>query len=138
VQDDGTVTLLTGEKATLRDNQLLTLDGTFEDVALSPEGTAPVSSVIPPLKQSGETVSIAATDGVSIAGGVALVTRNGVAQPLSQELKLTNGTTVKADGTVRSADGKQIKLRENQRLTFDGTLLETPVRPSLPAPAPAR
>lgn len=52
VQGDGTVTLPSGEKASLRNNQLLTLSGTFEEVALSPQGTAPVSSVVTPKKIS--------------------------------------------------------------------------------------
>lgn len=44
VRPDGTVQLPNGEKAAIRNNQLLKLDGTFEDVALLPSGAAPVTS----------------------------------------------------------------------------------------------
>lgn len=133
VQGDGTVTLPSGEKAALRDNQLLTLSGNFEEVALSPQGTAPVSSVITPREKVGEEADISAIDGVTVSSGAAVVTRNGVTERLSQELKLTNGTKVTPDGTVTLADGKQVTLRANQVLTFEGLLRETPGR-SIPAP----
>lgn len=137
VQADGTVTLPGGEKVTLRDNQLLTLRGAFEDVALSPQGTAPVSSVVTPMKKVGEEVGISSTDGVTVSSGAAMVTRNGVTERLSQELKLANGTRVRPDGTVSFADGKQITLRSSQVLSFDGLVLETSAR-STPAPAAPR
>jgi hypothetical protein len=49
VRPDGSVLLPNGEKTSLLNNQLLTFQGTMESVALSPEGTAPVSSVIQPV-----------------------------------------------------------------------------------------
>lgn len=51
VQADGTVRLPNGDKAELHNNQLLTLEGKFEDVALNPQGLAPVTSVVPPAKK---------------------------------------------------------------------------------------
>jgi len=51
VQPDGAVLLPNGEKAELHNNQLLTLEGKFEDVALTPQGVAPVTSVVPPEKK---------------------------------------------------------------------------------------
>lgn len=41
---DGAVVLPNGEKASLKNNQLLTPDGVFEDVALTPDGLAPVTT----------------------------------------------------------------------------------------------
>ncbi len=133
VQADGSVTLPNGEKATLRDNQLLTLTGAFEDVALSPHGTAPVSSLVTPMKKAGEGVATSSTDGVTISGGAVMVTRNGLMERLGRDLKLSNGTTVKPDGVVTLPDGKQIRLRGTQVLTFDGLVLESPTR-TIPAP----
>lgn len=51
VQPDGAVQLPNGDKAELHNNQLLTLEGKFEDVALNPQGVAPVTSVVPPEKK---------------------------------------------------------------------------------------
>jgi hypothetical protein len=51
VQSDGTVFLPNGDKTSLKNNQLLNLDGTFEDVALTPDGLAPVTTAgSPPAK----------------------------------------------------------------------------------------
>jgi hypothetical protein len=137
VRADGSVTLPSGEKATLCDNQLLTFSGAFEDVALSPQGTAPMSSVVTPAKKVGEEVGVSATDGVTISSGAVMVTRNGVMERLAQDLKLANGTRVQTDGTVTYPDGRQITLRGTQVLTFEGLLLESPARTN-PAPAGPR
>jgi hypothetical protein len=135
VRADGTVTLPSGEKATLRDNQLLTFSGAFEDVALSPQGTAPMNSVVTPAKKVGEEVEVSATDGVTISSGAVMVTRNGVVERLGKELKLANGTRVQPDGTMTYPDGRQIMLRGTQVLTFDGLLIESPTRATNLAPA---
>lgn len=137
VQGDGSVTLPSGEKASLRNNQLLTMSGTFEEVALSPQGTAPVSSVVTPMKRVGEEVGLSSTEWVTVSSGAALVTRNGVTEQLKQELALPNGTKVKPDGTVTFADGKQITLSADQVLSFDGRLRET-TEPLIPAPPSGR
>ncbi len=137
VQADGSVTLPNGEKAALRDNQLLTLTGAFEDVALSPQGTAPVSSLVTPMKNVGEGVVTSSADGVTVSGGAVMVTRNGVIERLGRDFKLPNGTTVKPDGMLTLPDGKQIRLRGTQVLTFDGLVLESPTR-TTPAPTVPR
>ncbi len=78
-------------------------------------------------------VGVSATDGVSVSGGAALVTRNGATTKLEKELKLTNGTRVQPDGTITFADGKALVLHGDQVLTFDGTIVVAAPRP---APAP--
>jgi hypothetical protein len=128
VQSDGTVTLFDGSKAALRNNQLLTLEGTFEEVALTPQGTAPVSSGGPPMKKLNEEVGISSVDGVCVSSGAALVTRNGVTERLSKEVKLANGARVQPDGTVILLDGTQFTLKVDQVLTFDGMVRAAPVR----------
>lgn len=132
---DGSVMMPSGEKSSLRNNQILTLQGTFEDVALSPQGTAPMTSVSNPTTKVGEEVGVSSTDGISVSAGSTLVTRNGVTQRLLEEIKLANGTRVQPNGTVTTPDGKQIIMRANQTLTFEGLLLETPERSTPAAPA---
>lgn len=130
VRPDGSVLFANGNKASLRNNQLLTLTGTFEDAALTPQGTAPVTSGGPPITNHGRDVGIAAADGVSVSGADTLVTRNGVTQRLDKELKLTNGARVQPDGSVILADGQKISLRADQVLTFEGALVEPVPRPN--------
>ena len=134
VRPDGSVTLPNGSKASLGNNQLLTLQGSLEDVALLPQGTAPVTSGGPPMKKPGEEVGVSSTDGVSVSSGTVLVTRNGATERLSRELKLANGTLVQVDGTVTLANGKQITLLADQVLTFDGVLHDAPPRPAPATP----
>ncbi|MEO7317839.1 MAG: DUF6799 domain-containing protein, partial [Chthoniobacteraceae bacterium] len=133
VRPDGTVTLPNGDKASLRNNQLLTMQGTFEDVALTPQGTAPLTSGGSPPKQERE-IGISANDGISVSEGATVVTRNRVTERLSKEMKLANGTRVLLDGTVIMPDGQKMSLRADQVLTLDGVLAEAPARPN-PAPA---
>jgi hypothetical protein len=137
VRADGTVTLANGEKAALRNNQILTLQGVLEEVALTPEGVAPVTSGGAPLKKQGEEVGISANDGISVSGKEALVTRNGVSERLTKELRLNNGTRVKPDGSVTLPDGTQITLKVDQVLTFDGVVRDVPAQVN-PTPGPAR
>lgn len=136
VRPDGSVILPNGQPATIDNNQLLTPDGRFETVALTPAGTAPVTSGGAPMRQAGEEVGVSANDGISVSGGTSLITRNGVTQRVEKELTLPNGTRVRPDGSVTLANGQQITLRANQVLTFDGLLLETPSAPAPVLPGP--
>ena len=50
VKPDGSAILPNGQKANIGNNQLLTPQGSIEDVALTPEGTAPVTSAGSPVQ----------------------------------------------------------------------------------------
>jgi hypothetical protein len=128
VSVDGSVVLPGGEKTSLKNNQLLTLGGTFEDVALTPQGTALGATGASPINKPGADVGISSHDGISLSGNEALVTRNGISQRLANDLKLGNGATVQRDGTVLYSDGSRITLKAGQILTFDGVLRDMPPR----------
>lgn len=130
VRPDGSVILPNGQNATLGNNQILTLQGVIEDTALTQQGTAPVTSGGAPMKKQGEEVGLAAHDGISVSGGEALVTRNGVTERMAKELKLANGTRVQPNGGVTMPDGTQITLKAEQVLTFDGVVRDIPQRPN--------
>jgi hypothetical protein len=85
--------------------------------AVAPAVTAPAS----------KDVGISSRDGVTVSGTDTLVTRNGVTEKLSRELKLDNGMRVNSDGTVVTAEGGTFQLRPSQVLTFEGKLLNAPV-----------
>ena len=130
VRPDGTVTLPNGEKTALRNNQILTLHGRIEDAALTQQGIAPLTSggAVTVLKKQGEEVGIAANDGISISGADALITRNGVSEKLTKEMRLANGTRVKPNGRVTNPDGAEFSLKTDQVLTFDGVVRDIPPR----------
>ena len=136
VKADGNVTLRDGSPAALRPNQLLTFDGTFQDVLLTPEGVAPLSSV-----DTGPTpkaaVGVGARDGVYVSGKETFITRNGVTEKVTSDIRLPNGTTVKPSGTVELGSGNTITLRPTQMLGLDGVVRDIPVRGAAPAPVPA-
>lgn len=134
VRPDGSVMLPNGEKASLGNNQLLTLQGTIETAALTQQGTAPVTTAgSPPTKKNAE-IGISATDGVSVSAGAAVVTRNGLTTQLDTELKLPNGIRVQPNGEVTFANGKKMTLRGDQVLAFDGSIVNAP--PILNPPPP--
>lgn len=97
---------------------------------LCAEPAAPPSIALEPATPSPTRkaleVGVSATDGVSVSGGAALVTRNGSTTRLDKELKLTNGTRVQPDGTITFADGKALILHGDQVLTFDGAIVVAP------------
>ena len=81
---------------------------------------------------TGEDIGISARDGITVSGADVMVTRNGRTEKLEAPLKLDGGTIINPDGTVKLSDGRKITLRAEQRLTFDGRLLESPVQPNPP------
>jgi len=126
VRPDGTVTLPGGEKAALHANQILTLRGTFEDVALTPDGVAPLTSVAGPREPIAEKVARPDSDGVVFSKTGVFVIRKGIAGPLNQELRLSDGTRVMPSGSVFRPNGSEINLRLGQMITFDGAIQEAP------------
>jgi hypothetical protein len=124
---NGSVRNRDGSSTALRPNQLLTLEGTFEDVVLTPEGVAPVSSV----DTGGAAKAKAgagARDGFMMVGADVFMTRSGVTEKVKSEVRLPNGALVKPNGTVTLGNGNSIVLRPDQMLDLSGVLHDAPVR----------
>ena len=122
---NGNILAADGSSTSLRANQLLTFDGAFQDVILTPQGVAPISSVDPgsssaPAKTN--SVGISSRDGISISGADVFLTRNGVTEKVSSDVRLPNGMVVKPNGTVISGSGNSITLRPNQVVDLNGVL----------------
>jgi len=128
VQANGSITSPGGGTTALRSNQLLTFDGTIQEVALTADGVAPVSSVAsgPAPKTD---VGVSARDGITAAGGEAFLTRNGVREKIQADVRLSNGAVAKSDGTVVLSDGNSITLRSDQLLDLSGVLHDVRARP---------
>lgn len=47
---------------------------------------------------------------------------NGKIQPVTQDITLTNGTTIHPDGSINDRDGHLRKLEEGQYMTMDGRI----------------
>lgn len=136
VLPNGNVTMRDGSTTALRPNQILTFDGVFENVALTPDGVAPLSSVtIAPSRKN--DVGISARDGITVSGADVLITRNGVTERVTSEVRLPNGVTARADGSLVLANGEKFTLRPDQVLGLDGVLREAPVRPNPAGPSPS-
>ena len=130
VGPEGTATLPNGEKIALHNNQILTLHGALEDVALTPQGIAPVTSAGSPVKKAGEGAVVTTTDGITFSGTEAVLTRNGVSQRLTKEMRLRNGAIVEPNGLVTLPNRAPLTIRADQVLGFDGVLRGTLARPS--------
>ena len=75
-----------------------------------------------------QEIGLSSADGITLSGSDALVTRNGISERLSQELRLSDGTRVQPNGIVTRPDGPELTLRASQVLNFDGTLRSAPLR----------
>jgi len=130
---NGNITSPGGGSTALRPNQLLTFEGAIQEVALTPEGVAPVSSVAPgpaPKTDAGALVR----DGITVANGEAFLTRNGVTEKIKADVRLPNGAVAKSDGTVVMSNGNSITLRADQLLDLSGVLHDVRVRPAAASP----
>jgi len=129
VLPNGNVTLRDGSSTALRGNQLLTLEGTFQDVLLTPEGVAPLSSAThgeAPKPTSAPT----SRDGIHIVGKEVLMTRNGVTEKVNSDVRLPNGVSIKPSGIVVLSNGNTVTLRPDQFLDLNGVLRDAPARPA--------
>jgi hypothetical protein len=75
----------------------------------------------------GPDVGISSQDGITLSGTEIMVTRNGVTEKLTKEIKLENGTRILPNGSVISSSGTSVPLRPSQVLTFDGKVINAPV-----------
>lgn len=89
---------------------------------------------------SGATdVGVARRDGITVSGGEAYVTRNGVTKKVVKDLKLPSGVIIQPNGGILFATGAHASLQADQLLTLDGRIIDIPSSPNVnPAPvAPA-
>jgi hypothetical protein len=70
-------------------------------------------------------------DGYVLKGGKVEQVKAGVLTPISQNMKLANGTWVMPDGTLKDVNNKTSKLQEGQEVEMDGKLI-TPSTSAIP------
>ena len=61
---------------------------------------------------------------------------NGKKQPVTEDISLTNGTTIHPDGSINDRDGHLRKLEEGQYMTMDGKIRLLKDMAGKPATAP--
>ena len=124
VSPDGSAVLPNGSKISLRSNQILTLDGAVEDTVLSQSGTAPIPSGGKAASGARPDVGMSGRDGITGTGNNAFITRGGVTQQVTSDVRLESGIRVQPNGTITLANGTRVNLKPGQLLTFDGVLQE--------------
>ena len=82
---------------------------------------------VPPRKPAApkpRMVSNGATmkDGITMKEGKVLLTQQGLTNPLTQEMALTNGTKISPTGNVTMANGSTVTLKEGDMLSLSGRL----------------
>jgi hypothetical protein len=126
VHANGNITMADGSTTSLRPNQILTFDGEIEDVVLTPEGLAPLSTVA-----AGPTTrkdyNATARDGVTVSAGETFITRDGRTEKVTEDVRLANGAVVKPNGTVVLSNGNIVTLKSGQLMDLTGVLHERPV-----------
>jgi hypothetical protein len=125
VAPDGSAVLPNGSKIVLRANQILTLDGAVEDTPLTQTGVAPMPSGGSATAGARPDTGLSARDGITGSDNNAFITRNGVTQQVTSDVRLESGIRVQPNGTVTLANGTRVNLKPGQRLSFDGVLEET-------------
>ena len=59
---------------------------------------------------------------IQMKGGKLTEMVNGKLTPVTQDISLTNGTTIHPDGSINGRDGNLTKLLEGQYMTMDGKI----------------
>jgi hypothetical protein len=75
---------------------------------------------------------IGIANGIIMWGNDVIVTRNGVTERLLTKLQLPNGLLVEATGAITTMNGARVTLHPGQLLTFEGRLVNVPIRPTQP------
>jgi hypothetical protein len=73
---------------------------------------------------------------IQMKGGKLTEMVNGKLTPVTQDISLTNGTTIHPDGSINGRDGNLIKLQEGQYMTMDGKIRLLKDMAGKPATAP--
>ena len=64
-------------------------------------------------------------DGVMMRNGKMMIVKHGkAAKPLDDDITMTNGTVVSADGTIKLKGGREFRMRNGQMMTTDGHLMK--------------
>ena len=97
----------------------LLVAGTCTTAAVAQDST---KSATPKTEKSHEM-----KDCVAMKDGKVVVMKGTNVTVLDKDLTLPNGTTIKADGSVKMADGTAMQLKEGEALDMEGKLIkETP------------
>lgn len=124
VAPDGAVVLPNGQKTVLRNNQILTFDGVIEDTPISQSGAAPMPAGGSVTAGAKPDLGISGHDGVTGTSNAAFITRSGVTQQVTSEVRLESGIRIEPNGTITLANGDKVNLKPGQLLSFDGILRE--------------
>ena len=73
---------------------------------------------------------------IQMKGGKLTEMVNGKLTPVTQDISLTNGTTIHPDGSINGRDGNLTKLQEGQYMTMDGKIRWLKDMAGKPATAP--
>ena len=64
-------------------------------------------------------------DGVMMHNGKMMIVKHGkAAKPLDDDITMTNGTVVSADGTIKLKGGREFRMRNGQMMMTDGHLMK--------------
>jgi hypothetical protein len=64
-------------------------------------------------------------DGVMMRNGKMMIVKHGkAAKPMDDDINMTNGTVVSADGNVKLKGGREFRMRNGQMMTTDGHLMK--------------
>lgn len=129
VRANGNIVMHDGSTTSLRPNQILLFDGEIQNAILTPDGVAPMAGVSEgPRTQTDFRAT--SRDGITVANGVALITRDGVTERITTDVRLANGAVAKSDGTVVFSNGNSLSLSPNQFLDLNGVLHDMRARPA--------
>jgi len=138
VQANGTVTLRDGSASALQQNRLLTFEGQFVPLPVGMQAEAGTIPTRPEVSRADKKeIGLSGKDGITVSGADVLITRNGITDKVTSEMKMPNGAIVKPNGNVVLANGKTIMLRADQLLDLNGVLRESPAEPNPAGPAPS-
>ncbi len=129
VQANGNIVMRDGSTTSLRPNQILLFDGEIQDAVLTPDGVAPLAGIAEgPRTQTDFRAT--ARDGISVVNGVAMITRDGLSEKITADVRLANGTIAKSDGSVVFSNGNTISLGPDQFVDLNGVLHDMRARPA--------
>ena len=104
VRTDGLVIPEGGERFDLKEGETLGFDGTVTRA------------------EEGMVVTGTMADGVSMKAGQVLLTTSGRTTVVTGEVTLHDGTRVLSDGSVTTAGGQKLRLKDGESISMDGKI----------------